>query len=209
MTNIPEDFVNLAETHVRAQMETGLSDLLTYHRPWHTFEDVLPAARRLALTENLGENEARLLFIAVMFHDLGYLERYDHNEPVGARLAADFLDKLGVDAESIERVRNIILATRVKGHEGALLQHAGPDPLERIICDADLDNLGRVDFLWISSLIRKEMENHGQKMSDHQWFERQRLLLTKHEYYTVSAKLARDEGKRENLQKVEDLLREM
>lgn len=198
-----------AEKYVRQRMETGLSDNLSYHRAWHTFEDVMTAVERLSRTEPVTGDDLILLKTAVLFHDLGYIERYHDNEVVGAAMAAGFLPTVGYSPEQIERIRRIILATTADIRDGRIQQKAGDDVLEKMICDADLDNFGRPDFLWISSLIRKEMENYGVRLTDRAWFERQHSLLTHHTYYTASARLARDAGKRENLRKVEELLREL
>jgi predicted metal-dependent HD superfamily phosphohydrolase len=195
-----------AERYVRGRMEQELSDKLTYHRPWHTFEDVMPAAERLAIAEGIAESDSLLLRLAVLFHDLGYIERYSSNEPIGALLAADYLSTQGVPSNDVERVKRMILATRAHITGNGVVQEAGGDILERIICDADLDNFGRPDFLWISSLIRKELESFGIRQTDREWYERQFNMLKHHTYYTLSARSQRDAGKLENMRKVEELL---
>ncbi len=78
--------------------------------------------------------------------------------------------------------------------------------MEYIICDADIDKLGRKDFFERSNDLRKELMNYGVKMTDKQWYTHQIELLKNHKYYTKSAQETRDEEKRRNL---EELLRRL
>ena len=50
--------------------------------------------------------------------------------------------------------------------------------LEQIICDADLDYLGRDDFPAISDTLRRELRDHGKIKSDRLWDEIQVKFLT-------------------------------
>jgi uncharacterized protein len=198
-----------AEQYVRERMEKELLPALVYHRPQHTFDDVLPAAERLAQAEGVSETETWLLKTAAVFHDLGYIERFNDNEVIGARIAGEVLPGFGYNADEITRIKKVILATTAFVQDGRMGQKAGSDILERIICDADLDNFGRPDFIWLGSLIRQEMENFGSKMSDRAWYERQLVMLKHHVYFTLSARLLRDEGKVGNIARIEELLRDL
>ena len=56
--------------------------------------------------------------------------------------------------------------------------------LEEIICDADLDYLGRDDFHQIADSLKNELMAFGKIQSDKQWGEIQIPLLEKHSYFT-------------------------
>ncbi len=88
-----------------------------------------------------------LLLTAAILHDTDYIEQYDKNEPIGARIAGKLLPKYGYFKEEIETVKDLILTTQMPQKPQNHLQH--------IICDADLGNLGREDFFDKGEALRK------------------------------------------------------
>jgi uncharacterized protein len=111
-------------------------DHYPYHNVGHTL-DVYSRTGYLADVEGVSPEEKTDLLIAAVFHDTGFSVAYPKNEIIGADLAEAFLRKEGHPEERIVRIRRIILATIVLSTPG--------DLLEKIIQDADLDNLGRED----------------------------------------------------------------
>ena len=83
-----------AERHIMRLLEKHLSKQLHYHSIAHT-KDVVNAVERLALLENVTDEGLFLLKSAATYHDAGFIEQYDKNEPVGARLAEEILPKYG------------------------------------------------------------------------------------------------------------------
>jgi hypothetical protein len=79
--------------------------------------------------------------------------------------------------------------------------------LEEIICDADLDYLGRDDFHEIADKLRKELREHGKIDSDRKWDEIQVVFLTNHQYFTETAKRSRNTKKAQNLEEIKERLR--
>ena len=75
-----------------------------------------------------------------------------------------------------------------------------------IICDADLDYLGRDDFFTISDTLRRELRDHGKINSDRVWDEIQVKFLTMHRYFTNSAKKLRESKKMEHLEVIKQRL---
>jgi hypothetical protein len=71
--------------------------------------------------------------------------------------------------------------------------------MEMIICDADLDYLGRDDFPLISDFLRQELIHVGKIKTNKEWDELQIKFLTSHMYYTSSSKKTRDSKKQSNL----------
>jgi hypothetical protein len=78
--------------------------------------------------------------------------------------------------------------------------------LEEIICDADLDYLGRDDFHEIADRLRRELKEHGKIESDRQWDEIQVKFLTSHKYFTQTAIDTRRKKKLENLADIKSRL---
>ena len=75
-----------------------------------------------------------------------------------------------------------------------------------IICDADLDYLGREDFPIISDYLRQELIHVGKIKTNKEWDELQIKFLSTHQYYTSSSKKTRDLKKQGNLKLVKDRL---
>lgn len=82
--------------------------------------------------------------------------------------------------------------------------------LEKMICDADLDYLGRNDYLEISGRLRREWEVIRQIIySEEDWLGFQLNYLTTHKYYSQAAQKLRNAGKSLNIKKTEELLKKI
>jgi predicted metal-dependent HD superfamily phosphohydrolase len=147
-----------------------------------------------------GETDEGLFLLksAATYHDAGFVEQYDRNEPVGARLAEEILPKYGYTNQHIETIKELIYVTQIP--------HQPKNKLEEIICDADLDYLGRDDFHEIADKLRRELREHGKLDSDRKWDEIQVQFLTSHRYFTETAIQTRRPKKLKNLQEVIDRL---
>jgi predicted metal-dependent HD superfamily phosphohydrolase len=182
---------------------SGLPKSLYYHHPEHTFGDVLPHAQELAELEHVDIEGLFLLKVAVVFHDTGFTKVYANNESIGAEIAETALKSFGFLDFQIVTVKNMIMATRISKNHSEHIQSAGESILEQIICDADLDNLGRDDFFQKGEDLRKELTFQGKVVNDNDWYLQQITLLKSHSYYTKSAHSLRDAGKEKNLRKLE------
>ena len=199
MQNIIENKFSTIADYVQASVFPGLSPHLYYHNISHTMKDVLPVSVRLAEMEAVSVDDLLILKVAVLFHDVGFIEQYFNNESNGVEIARKILLEFDFSHDQISRVGNLIMATRVTVKDNKFKQMAGDDVLEKIICDADLDNFGRDDFFEKSDLIRAEMACFGKTMSDKDWVDYQILLLETHEFLTMSAKKMRTDGQLKNL----------
>jgi ligand-binding sensor domain-containing protein/class 3 adenylate cyclase len=186
-----------AEKHIMKILEKKLSPKLHYHCVEHT-KDVCHAIERLALSEGITDEGLFLLKSAATYHDAGFVESYENNEPVGARMAEEILPNFGYSESHIEQIKELIYVTQIP--------HNPQNHLEEIICDADLDYLGRADFHHIADKLRRELREHGKIDSDKKWDEIQVGFLTNHRYFTETAKAARNEKKAQNLQEIKDRL---
>lgn len=205
MIEYPSRMVDLVPL-VRTRLSEGLEGNLYYHGVHHTFGDVLPAADRICRDEGVPPTDRELVLLAALFHDAGFLERYNGNEAIGARIAAETLPDWGYSSHEIERVLDLILATELHEVDGVMLQVPGPDALKRILCDADLDNLGREDFFQVSDALRREIEEHGRKLGDLEWFSRQIVFVSQHRWFTESQRRLRQDRKEENLRSLHAIL---
>lgn len=188
-----------AERHIMRILEEKLSPNLHYHGIHHTF-DVVDAVERLAIMEGVLDDDIFVLKSAATYHDAGFVEQYEANEPVGARMAAEILPKYGYTQEQVNMVEKLIYATIVPHNPGS--------KLEKIICDADLDYLGRDDFHTIADSLRRELRDHGKIKSDRLWDEIQVKFLTQHKYFTDSAIKLRRTKKMQHLEEIKQRLLE-
>ena len=78
--------------------------------------------------------------------------------------------------------------------------------MEEIICDADLDYLGRDDFHEIADRLRLELREHGKINSDRKWDELQVAFISNHTYFTATAVAARRPKKLKNLEEIKQRL---
>jgi ligand-binding sensor domain-containing protein/class 3 adenylate cyclase/predicted metal-dependent HD superfamily phosphohydrolase len=187
-----------AERHIIKILEDELSPNLHYHSINHT-KDVTSAAERLALMEGITDEDLFLLKSAATYHDAGFVEQYDANEEIGMRMAREILPKYGYSQDQIDIIDGLIKSTEIPQSPNTLLQ--------QIMCDADLDYLGRDDFHDIASLLRRELREHGKIDSDKLWDEIQVKFLTAHTYFTKSAIDTRQDKKMKHLEEIKEKLK--
>lgn len=169
-----------------------LQPTLTYHSPEHTL-DVLEQCERIAAAEGLTDpRRVFLLKVAALYHDIGFLHRYTEHEEESCRIfLADATQHTFSDEEKND-VLHMIMATRLPQQPTTLA--------EQIICDADLDYLGRTDFLTIGDRLRREFISHGIVADDDGWQDLQLRFLNTHHYHTASSKTLREPIKQMHLQ---------
>lgn len=187
-----------AERHIMKILEDELSPNLHYHSINHT-KDVTAAVERLALMEGITDEDLFLLKSAATYHDAGFVEQYDANEEIGMRMAREILPKYGYSKDQIDVIDGLIKATEIPQSPNTLLQ--------QIMCDADLDYLGRDDFHDIASLLRRELREHGKINSDRLWDEIQVKFLGAHTYFTKSAINTRQAKKMKHLEEIKEKLK--
>ena len=168
---------------------------LTYHSYEHTL-DVLNATEIIAIGEIVTETELALLKTAAVFHDIGYIYSRENHEEKSCAIAREKLEELDIDFVTIETVCRLILATRIP--------QKPTDKLSQILCDADLDYLGRDDYFPISQNVFLEFKRFGVVKNEPDWKEMQIKFLESHKYFTVTANRLRENKKRENLIKIKN-----
>lgn len=188
--------LKIVDQYIRELFRDELPNGIKYHDANHTLnptKGVVAIANDIALTENVPENDRELLITAAYFHDTGYIREYDKNEPIAARMAGRILKLIGYKPNEIEKIQNMILSTDLavepKTH------------LEKILCDADLDHLGRPDFLEFDAKLREGRRNRGVDVSDDEkWYNGTLNLIINHKFYTESQRKLREEQKQKNIQ---------
>ncbi|GGD42265.1 HD domain-containing protein [Muriicola marianensis] len=170
-----------------------LSPDLCYHGLSHTL-DVLKVTndyiRRLKITKE----DALLLRTGALCHDLGFTVTYERHEDHGIALTLNYMREFGFSPEQRKVVVGLIRATEVPQNPKNLL--------ERILCDADLDYLGRDDYDKISQKLLKELRHFGVELSEEAWRDKQISFLEKHRYHTPFAIKHREPVKQMHLERI-------
>jgi len=188
---------SLIQEEILAQMQRDLPKNLYYHNLKHT-TDAIYRVTDIGTKENVSEEDLLLLRCAALFHDSGFMASYDNNEEIGARLAHQTLAKYKFSREQIDIIKGIINATKVPQNPHNLL--------EEIMCDADLDYLGRPDFIPISQNLFRELFERGKIDSIEQWNKMQYKFITQHHYFTETAKRSGEPGKQQVLKELKELI---
>ena len=184
-----------AKKFILNKLERELDPRLTYHSIDHTL-DVLGSAVRLAEMENLPAKELILLKTASIFHDSGMLVTYRGHEDASIEICKETLPAFNYSEEDTKIICRMILTTK--------LPQCASQHLDKILCDADLDYLGRPDFFMIAHRLKYEwdiLDFHPTTLME--WYQIQRDFLSAHKYFTISAKKLRQTLKMENLKQIE------
>jgi predicted metal-dependent HD superfamily phosphohydrolase len=165
---------------------------LYYHNLTHTVT-ILEAANKMNAHYNLSDKDQFIVSAAIWFHDTGILiDGLQDHETKSVEIAENFLKNTGISQEEITEIKKCILATKLPQHPRSLT--------EKIICDADLFNLGTTEFNENNKLVRKENEEcRHQKLSDQEWRAGTIALLKNHHYHTEFCQLLLNKTKEANL----------
>lgn len=192
------DFVKAKEFIIN-KLTSELNPSLLYHSVSHTL-DVTNSVKQLGQMEKVNEHDMLLLQTAALFHDSGMLIQYEDHEDASTILTKKHLPKFEYSEKEIELINKMILTTK--------LPQTAHSQLEKILCDADLDYLGRDDFFMIAQRLQYEWNQLNiHKTTLREWYELQLHFLIEHSYFTPSAKTLRDAKKKENINEVKELLR--
>ncbi len=190
--------LKIVDQYISALFKDELPDGIKYHDANHTLhptKGVVAVANRIAISEDISKHDRELLITAAYFHDTGYIREYDKNEPIAARMAGRILKLIGYKPNEVEKIQKMILSTDL-----------GREPkthVEKILCDADLDHLGREDFFKLDGKLREGRHARGIDVSDDaKWYKGTLEIIKKHQYYTESQKKLREKEKQKNIRRL-------
>jgi len=181
------------------KLEKELPDYLYYHNVKHTV-DVVTEVELIGWGESCTDEEILLLKTAGLFHDAGHTIAYDNHEYYGTQLAREMLPKYNYTLEQIERICSIIMSTRLPPKPTNLL--------ENIICDSDLDYLGRSDFIPVSNTLYEELKAQNKMRSLNDWNKIQVKFISGHQYFTKTARSLREVNKQLQIERIQSLITE-
>ncbi len=209
------DFQHMAETVFFSTLETQRKDMsgiiektekfatellsnqldsnFLYHNLKHT-QRVVKSTRELISVHDLSEEDTEALLLTAWLHDTGYTEGTEKHEESSGRIAAEFLGAEGMTEEKINKVQDLILATR-RYYEPANL-------MEQIIRDADASHFGKKSYMETCERLREELSLLGlAEYSTDDWLqENLKMLRKEHQFYTDYARENWQEGKDKNIE---------
>lgn len=188
-----------AKAFILDKLESELSNQLYYHGIHHTL-DVLYTVEELCYYEKVTPYEEMLLKTAALFHDSGFTISPQEHERLGCSIARDHLPRYGYKPKEIERICGMIMATKIP--------QTPKNNLEQIICDADLDYLGRDDFYDIGRTLFEELKASNVLNSEEAWNRIQVSFLEQHSFFTRTNRKRRAPKKQRYLTELKELVAE-
>lgn len=191
-------FFDLQLPKVLQVMREELDVHLFFHDIRHTL-DVLEQAVAIGAREEVAPEELCILKVAALYHDYGYIKgRKGHEENSVSLFLRDASD-YQLTSEQKQRVESCIRATNFFRIPEGLL--------EKIIADANLDYLGREDFIQHDQTIYLEYLSDGDVTCRKEWYERLLKFLNSHQFYTATSIMRRSDKKIENVAYVKSMLK--
>ncbi|KAA0993183.1 HD domain-containing protein [Dyadobacter aurulentus] len=187
-----------AREFILEELRIRLEPDLYYHGLHHT-RDVVQAAMEIADLEKITDRESlQMLETAALYHDSGFMNVYKGHEEEGCRIAREVLRDFDYSNTQIETICGMILATKVPQNPR--------NHLERIICDADLDYLGRSDFHAVSATLFEELKAREMITEKAEWNRIQVSFFESHFYWNKSQRERRDDLKAAHLASIRRIL---
>ena len=179
------------------KLEKELPSYLFYHNVKHTV-DIVTEVELIGWGEGCTDEEILLLKTAGLFHDAGHTVAYDDHEYHGTVIVREMLPRYNYSEEQIDRICEIIMATKLPPKPANLL--------EEIICDSDLDYLGRSDFIPVSNTLYEELKAQNKIGSLNDWNKLQVKFISGHQYFTNTARSLREVNKQLQIERISSLI---
>ena len=178
-------------------LNSKLPKELSYHNLQHTL-DALHVCNQYIKRVKLDSHSAKLLRLGVLFHDIGFTVSKKNHETRGIEIAKGLMREFNFSIKDMDVVTGLIMATRMPQNP--------QNQVERIICDVDLDYLGRNDFYPISDQLYKELQNDSIAQNKLEWNKIQIKFLESHKFHTVFARRNRQPQKEKRIAELKLLL---
>lgn len=189
-----EQLYKTIRSAILLKLSNHLATDLFYHGVHHTI-DVEQQALSIACKEKITSPEDLfLLKLGCLYHDAGFLFTYRDHELAGCELAKKELPAFGVTPQHVDIICGLIMATKIP--------QTPHTRLEEIICDADLDYLGRDDFSPISDTLFEELKIRGIVATRYNWNIIQINFFKQHHYCTATSQQMRATKKQLHLEMI-------
>ena len=181
------------EEYVMEKLNKELPENLFYHNIQHTGH-VYRQVELLGRGEEVAEEDMLLLRSAALLHDMGYIDTFDNHEERSIEYAREILPLYRYKEKQIDSICDLIMATKLPPEPSSLL--------EKIICDANLDHLGRADFLIQSDRLFQEYLLNNKIKTKKDWNLKQINFLDKHEFFTKTARKLQEISREQQIENI-------
>ncbi|TXB65848.1 HD domain-containing protein [Vicingus serpentipes] len=178
-------------------LQEKLPEHLHYHNYCHTI-DVVNQTELIGIGEGVSDEHLLLLKTAALFHDSGHVIQSPNHEFYSTEIAREWLPKYGYLPNQIDTICEIIMATQLPPEPNNLL--------EMIICDSDLDYLGRADFIPGSNALFEELKAQNILSDLNEWNKLQVKFLSNHQFFTATSQRLREVNKQSQIERIEKLI---
>jgi predicted metal-dependent HD superfamily phosphohydrolase len=193
--------IDAAKSYALEFLKINAGSQFHYHNLAHTL-DVYQSVTLIAESEKISASYLALLQVAALYHDLGIMIKYHTHEEDSIKIARLVLPGFDFKSDDIDTISRFIADTHIPSFPKS--------ELGKLLCDADLDYMGRNDYFEISERLKLEWETLGiKKYTYREWNLFQLDFLSKHEYFTKSARQTRNKGKVLNIKKISELLKKV
>ena len=169
-----------AEAYATNYISEHVPKEYAYHDIQHT-KNVVDSCLEIGQHYDLSAKEIEILQIAGWFHDTGYDKGAENHEERSIKYVKDFLSKYSYSAEDTQRICACIQATK--------MPHQPNSILEQILCDADLNHLGKKTYWDRCGKVRQELTmTRKTNMSEQEWMDFEINFITNHQFFTPIAK---------------------
>lgn len=148
--------------------------------------------------EKIDKSVIQDIKLAAWLHDVGYIWEPQRHEARGAEYATAILNEMKFPKSKISLITGMIMATKIP--------QSPKNHYEQIICDADLDYLGRDDYDTNSNNLLQEIEL-VKKLTPKEWLQIQEKFLKAHTYFTTTSQKLRNQNKNIVLNKIQQQLK--
>lgn len=186
-----------AKAFILDKLERELPNKLTYHGLHHTL-DVLYITEELCYVEKVAPHDALLVKTAALFHDSGFTISNVTHEAYGCQIVRENLPRYDYTLAETQQICGMIMATKIP--------QSPANYLEKILCDADLDYLGRDDFYNIGATLFEELKTFNVLKTEEAWNRLQVSFLEKHHFFTHTNRRRRAPRKQRYLKELKKIV---
>ncbi|HSB93767.1 MAG TPA: adenylate/guanylate cyclase domain-containing protein [Flavitalea sp.] len=187
------DQFRLDEVHLNQIIQDfyskNIADQYVYHSPGY-IQELVGIVKSIGKAEKVTRREMNDLLLAASLLHSGLLWQYEDHKDRSARYAESVLAQLGIEEARIQCITAMILATKPP-----LVPQTH---LEKILCDAEYDYLGRSDYHQVSNRLLLEIQQQS-PISEIQFLNMQERFLLGHIYFTQTSIRKRMKQKQTNL----------
>jgi hypothetical protein len=201
--SIFNELIKIPEISEALNLLESLPENLRYHDKNHT-PDVIRETVLFAIADGLNIKDIKLQALAAAWHDTGYLERYENNEPIAVEMFQKSKGFQNLSKEEQEEITSEIMDTQMVMKDGKpfLLKQRSKFGY---LLDGDVSNFGRKDFFEKRMLVAEELNIDLPNPETKKKFYAFAIeLLKNHEWKTQSARRLRQAQKEINLRELEE-----